>query len=78
MISRPDHPLLWFATDFKIDFNFLDFGVPAALVGNIDLPAGGTLRTPLVARPIFPAGAASTPKSTKPRSILKSLANQTQ
>ncbi len=30
-----------FATEVKFDFNFFDWGVPAAPAGQVDLPAGG-------------------------------------
>ncbi len=45
----PDPRFPYFPVDFKHDLNFVDSLVPAALAGNIGLPAGG-------ARTALPAG----------------------
>ncbi len=42
--------MFWFVIDFKIGFNFVDLGVPAAPAGQIYIPACGSLRDPQFGR----------------------------
>ncbi len=62
MFQRAGQSLVQSATDLEIDLNIVEVGVPTALAGQLDLPAGVILRTPL-AGGTCSAGVAGTSKT---------------